>query len=166
MVGEEVLTWADRRPSQAQVCGARAHLADGGIGVVVVGLGTLFHQRREAAIREHLVRSDLLDAVIQLPPGLVAGTSVPVALLVLQNGRPQRSGQVLFVDAGNVWDEATRARLYDLRVNIGAGLTYSSPVGVIRADFGYQLNPIPGLMINGVPETRHWRVHFGIGHAF
>ena len=75
-------------------------------------------------------------------------------------------GADLFVDAGNVWDEATRARLNDLRVNVGAGLTYSSPVGVIRADFGYQLNPIPGLMINGVPETRHWRVHFGIGHAF
>jgi len=75
-------------------------------------------------------------------------------------------GADLFVDAGNVWDEATRARLNDLRVDIGAGLTYSSPVGVIRVDFGYQLNPITGLMINGVPETRHWRVHFGIGHAF
>ena len=75
-------------------------------------------------------------------------------------------GAVLFVDAGNVWDEATRVRLRDMRVDIGAGLTYGSPVGVIRAEYGYQLNPIPGLMINGVPETRHWRVHFGIGYAF
>jgi hypothetical protein len=29
-----------------------------------------------------------------------------------------------------------------------------------------QLNPIPGLLINGVPETRHWRLHFSIGQAF
>ena len=75
-------------------------------------------------------------------------------------------GAVVFLDAGNVWDEATRVRLSDMRVDVGAGMTYSSPVGVIRAEFGYQLNPIPGLMIDGVPETRHWRVHFGIGHAF
>ena len=75
-------------------------------------------------------------------------------------------GAVLFLDAGNVWDEATRVRLRDMRVDVGTGLTYSSPIGVVRGDFGYQLNPIPGLMINGVPETRHWRVHFGIGYAF
>jgi hypothetical protein len=33
-------------------------------------------------------------------------------------------------------------------------------------DFGYQLNPIDNLRVNGELERRHWRVHFSIGQAF
>jgi hypothetical protein len=28
------------------------------------------------------------------------------------------------------------------------------------------LNPIPGLLVDGEPETRHWRVHVSIGQSF
>jgi outer membrane translocation and assembly module TamA len=45
-------------------------------------------------------------------------------------------------------------------------LRYRTPVGPIRVDLGYQLNPIEGLIINGEPQTRRWRVHFSIGQAF
>jgi hypothetical protein len=41
-----------------------------------------------------------------------------------------------------------------------------TPVGPARVDFGFQLNPIPNLRVNGEPENRHWRVHFSIGQAF
>ena len=54
----------------------------------------------------------------------------------------------------------------DLRYAVGPGLRYQTPVGPIRFDFGYQLNPIPGLVVNGQPEKRHWRIHFSIGQAF
>jgi hypothetical protein len=33
-------------------------------------------------------------------------------------------------------------------------------------DFGYQLNPIEGLLVNGEPEPRRFRIHFSIGQAF
>jgi hypothetical protein len=36
----------------------------------------------------------------------------------------------------------------------------------VRVDFGYQLNPIPNLKVNGAPERRRWRIHFSIGQAF
>jgi hypothetical protein len=36
----------------------------------------------------------------------------------------------------------------------------------VRADFGYQLTRIEGLLVDGEPEKRHWRVHFSIGQAF
>jgi hypothetical protein len=39
-------------------------------------------------------------------------------------------------------------------------------VGPARVDFGYQLTPIDDLKVNGVPEKRHWRVHFSIGQSF
>jgi outer membrane protein assembly complex protein YaeT len=73
---------------------------------------------------------------------------------------------VVFADAGNVWADSWQLRFSDLRYDIGPGVRYVTPIGPVRADFGYQLNPIPGLLVNGEPETRHWRVHFSIGQAF
>jgi hypothetical protein len=29
-----------------------------------------------------------------------------------------------------------------------------------------QVNPIPGLLVDGEPETRHWRIHVSIGQSF
>ena len=75
-------------------------------------------------------------------------------------------GGVLFLDIGNVWATSWAMRLNDLRYAIGPGLRYQTPIGPIRFDFGYQLNPIPGLLVNGSPQTRRWRLHFSIGQAF
>jgi len=75
-------------------------------------------------------------------------------------------GGVLFFDAGNVWAESFGFRLGELRYAIGPGLRYQTPVGPFRFDVGYQLNPLPGLLVNGVPQTRRWRIHFSIGQAF
>jgi outer membrane protein assembly complex protein YaeT len=75
-------------------------------------------------------------------------------------------GGVLFLDGGNVWADSWGIHLNDLRYAIGPGLRYQTPVGPIRFDFGYQLNPIPGLIVNGTPQTRRWRIHFSIGQAF
>jgi outer membrane protein assembly complex protein YaeT len=75
-------------------------------------------------------------------------------------------GGVIFFDGGNVWTDRAAVNLGDLRYDIGPGLRYQTPVGPIRLDFGYQLNTIPGLLVNGQPETRRWRIHFSIGQAF
>ena len=75
-------------------------------------------------------------------------------------------GAVAFVDYGNVWAEPRAFRLGELRYSVGPGLRYVTPVGPARVDFGWQLNPIPSLIVEGQPETRHWRIHFSIGQAF
>ena len=75
-------------------------------------------------------------------------------------------GAVAFVDFGNVWFEPWDFRPYDLRYAVGPGLRYLTPIGPLRFDFGYQLNPIPNLKVNGEPEPRQWRLHFSIGQAF
>ena len=59
-------------------------------------------------------------------------------------------GGVLFLDAGNVWADSWGIKLNDLRYAVGPGLRYETPIGPIRLDFGYQLNPIDGLLVNGV----------------
>jgi outer membrane protein assembly complex protein YaeT len=75
-------------------------------------------------------------------------------------------GAVLFLDAGNVWADSFAFDLRDLRYAIGPGLRYQTPVGPIRFDFGYQLNPTPDLIVNGSPNGRRYRLHFSIGQAF
>ncbi len=75
-------------------------------------------------------------------------------------------GGVLFLDAGNVWADSWGMKLNDLRYAVGPGLRYQTPIGPLRFDFGYQLNPIPGLLVNGEPQTRRWRIHFSIGQAY
>lgn len=75
-------------------------------------------------------------------------------------------GVVLFLDGGNVWADAFGDKLGELRYAVGPGLRYQTPVGPLRFDFGYQLNPTPGLLVNGTPQTRRFRLHFSIGQAF
>ena len=75
-------------------------------------------------------------------------------------------GMVVFVDAGRVFADSDSFGKSPLLIAAGPGLRYVSPVGIIRADLGIQLKHVPGLVINGSPETRHWRIHFSIGHTF
>jgi outer membrane protein assembly complex protein YaeT len=75
-------------------------------------------------------------------------------------------GGVLFLDAGNVWAESFGINLGELRYAVGPGLRYETPIGPIRFDVGYQLNPNPDLLVNGSPQTRRFRLHFSIGQAF
>lgn len=73
---------------------------------------------------------------------------------------------VAFVDGGNVWSKPWDFKVNDLRYDVGPGLRYNTPIGPIRVDLGYQLNRIPGLLVNGEPESRRFRFHFSIGQAF
>ena len=73
---------------------------------------------------------------------------------------------VAFLDAGRVGADSNDYGFGDLRYAVGPGLRYLTPIGPVRVDLGIQLNPIPGLLINGVPERRRWRLHFSIGQAF
>jgi outer membrane protein insertion porin family/translocation and assembly module TamA len=75
-------------------------------------------------------------------------------------------GGIVFLDGGNVWTSPWDFNLNDLRYDVGPGLRYNTPIGPIRLDVGYQLNPIPGLLVNGEPQTRRFRIHFSVGHAF
>ena len=64
-----------------------------------------------------------------------------------------------FLDTGNVYLEARDIALADLRWSAGLGLRYRTPIGPIRLDWGYVLDPQPG------DESRS-RFHLSIGHAF
>jgi outer membrane protein insertion porin family/translocation and assembly module TamA len=73
---------------------------------------------------------------------------------------------VVFVDGGQVTERAWDADLFDLRGDVGGGVRYATPIGPIRLDIGYQLDPIPGLLIGGKAQARRWRIHVSVGQAF
>jgi translocation and assembly module TamA len=101
------------------------------------------------------------------PDGLPVGGQALVELSTeLRMPVAGNFGLVAFLDAGDVWRTRSDIDASALRVSVGPGLRYVSPVGVVRADLGYQLTPIAGLIVSGEPEPRRWRVHFSIGHAF
>lgn len=64
---------------------------------VVLPHGVLFRGASEGKIRQKVVESHLLDAVIGLPANLFYGTGIPACILVFKKGRP--STDVLFIDA-------------------------------------------------------------------
>jgi type I restriction enzyme M protein len=73
--------------------------SDGRVGVVMPH-GVLFRGGAEAKIRQCLIESDQLEAVIGLAPNLFYSTSIPAALLIFRSAKAiERRGSVLFVDA-------------------------------------------------------------------
>lgn len=72
---------------------------DGRAGVVMPH-GVLFRGGKEGVIREALVRSNLLEAVIGLPNNLFYSTSIPVCLLIFRKQKSdERQDRVLFIEA-------------------------------------------------------------------
>ena len=70
---------------------------------------------------------------------------------------------VWFVDAGNVFKEATDIRLDDLRVSSGLGFRYRSPIGPLRVDWGWKLST--RLLLTGGRERSNV-LHISLGQAF
>jgi type I restriction enzyme M protein len=102
MEGDPRWSWGLPQKSSADLAWVQHvafHLSDEGVGAVAVSPGALARSHSESQIRQGLVESDMLDAVVHLPPGMLASASIPIAVLVLQRNRSNRSGHVLFVDA-------------------------------------------------------------------
>lgn len=67
---------------------------------IVLPHGVLFRGGSEGKIREQILKNDLLDAIIALPPKLFYGTGIPAAIWILNKNKPeQKKNKVLFIDA-------------------------------------------------------------------
>lgn len=80
---------------------------DGRLGVVMPH-GVLFRGHAEARIREEMVKSDLLEAVVGLPSNLFYNTSIPACLLIFRAEKSaDRKEHVLFVDGSDKFQEGS-----------------------------------------------------------
>jgi outer membrane protein insertion porin family len=67
-------------------------------------------------------------------------------------------GGTLFADFGNLWADWRSIDPAEAKLGIGTGLRYSSPIGPIRIDAGYKIDPLPG--------EADWVLLFSVGNAF
>lgn len=80
-------------------------------------------------------------------------------------------GFAAFLDGGQVWQRVSTISDRPIQYGAGGGLRYQSPIGPIRIDVGYKLNPTPqdlGIFTAG-GYGGIWRriaIHFSIGQAF
>ena len=91
-----------------------------GIGrcALIIAQGVLFHGGAEGKIRQHLIESDKLEAVITLPGGIFFSTSVNACILLLNNNKKAaHRGSVALIDASKIF-VAKRAQNILTRENV------------------------------------------------
>lgn len=71
----------------------------------------------------------------------------------------KRLAGALFVDGGQVDSRAALVGPRHWKAGAGPGLRLRTPVGPVRLDFGYKINPDPG-------DRSRWAFHFSLGEAF
>jgi type I restriction enzyme M protein len=68
--------------------------------------GVLFRGGKEKLIRELLIKDDIIEAIISLPPGLFYGTGIPACVLVVNKSKPDAlKNKVLFINADREYAE-------------------------------------------------------------
>ena len=71
---------------------------------VVLPQGALFRQGSEAKIRTHILKSDVVDAVIGLAPNLFYGTGLAACVMILRRQKqPDEKGKVLFINGESLF---------------------------------------------------------------
>lgn len=80
-------------------------------------------------------------------------------------------GVATFLDGGQVWDNFSDIGTTPILFGLGGGLRYQSPIGPIRVDLAYKINPTDeDLRIyqgqNYGSKWNRWGLHFSIGQAF
>jgi outer membrane protein insertion porin family len=85
------------------------------------------------------------------------GEAVVILNEELRYRHPSRLGFALFYDVGNVF-ETISAMTFSFRHDLGFGLRWESPVGLLRLDLGFPVNREPG--------EKSYQLFFNFGQAF
>ncbi|PKD43378.1 hypothetical protein CWD77_12290 [Rhodohalobacter barkolensis] len=80
-------------------------------------------------------------------------------------------GLAAFLDGGQVWDNVNSVEERPIQFGAGGGIRYQSPIGPVRVDVGYKLNPTDEDLniYEGQDYGNAWSrigIHFSIGQAF
>lgn len=85
------------------------HLKNNGTMAIVLPHGVLFRGAAEGKIREKLLRTGNIYAVIGLPANLFYNTSIPTCIIVLKKHREGRD--VLFIDASSKFEKGKKQNM-------------------------------------------------------
>ena len=75
-------------------------LNDKGQAAIICSQGILFRGNEEVKIREGMIKEDVIEGIIALPPKLFYGTGIPGCILILnKNKPPSRKNKIIFMYA-------------------------------------------------------------------
>ncbi|PSL49485.1 type I restriction enzyme M protein [Chitinophaga niastensis] len=96
-----------------------AVLAKDGKAGVVLPHGALFRSGTEGAIREKLLKADVIEAIIGLPAALFYNTTIPASIWIIGKSRPAHlKNKVIIIDASNEYKEGkNQNELLDTHIN-------------------------------------------------
>jgi len=92
------------------------HLAPNGYAGFVMPNGALAVSGKEGDLRQKLIEADLVDVIISCPPKLFYNVPLPVSLWFLAKNKSgdrfrKRSGEMLFIDARDVFEQISRKQV-------------------------------------------------------
>jgi outer membrane protein assembly factor BamA len=114
----------------------------------------LFHAGGPTSLRGYALDSVGPTGPHGFNPG---GEALVVINQEIRYRHPWGVGGAVFYDVGNVFARVQDIGL-DLRHSLGIGLRYDSPLGLLRLDIGFPLNPRP--------QDRRFQWFFALGQAF
>ena len=80
--------------------------------VVVMPHGVLFRGGKEKEIRENMLKADVLESVISLPPQLFYGTGIPACIMVFNKNKPDTlKNKVFIVNADKDYAEGKKQNI-------------------------------------------------------
>ncbi|RLI77352.1 type I restriction-modification system subunit M [Archaeoglobales archaeon] len=83
-----------------------ASLKDDGVMASVMPHGVLFRGGQEKVVREGIVKDDLIEAIIGLPPKLFYNTGIPACIIVINKKKPPYlKNKILFINADREFGE-------------------------------------------------------------
>jgi len=92
------------------------HLAPSGYAGFVMPNGALAVSGKEGDLRQKLIEADLVEVIISCPPKLFYNVALPVSLWFLAKNKSgdrfrKRSGETLFIDAREVFEQISRKQV-------------------------------------------------------
>jgi type I restriction enzyme M protein len=91
-------------------------LNNNGQAAIICSQGVLFRGGDEAKIREGMIKEDVIEGIVALPPKLFYGTGIPGCVLILnKNKSVDRKNKIIFIYAAKDYEEGkVRNKLRDL----------------------------------------------------
>jgi type I restriction enzyme M protein len=83
-----------------------------GQAAIVSALGILFRSGIENTIRENMIKEDVIEGIISLPPALFFGTGIPACVLILNKNKPIiRKNKIIFIYAAKEFQKGKKRNL-------------------------------------------------------
>ncbi|MGI0037285.1 MAG: N-6 DNA methylase, partial [Nitrososphaera sp.] len=75
-----------------------SQLNEKGQAAIICSQGVLFRGGEEVKIRQGMIKEDIIEGIIALPPALFFGTGIPACVLILNKAKPEkRRNKIIFI---------------------------------------------------------------------